>query len=361
MKQSITSLILYFIMITPLAYALDLNQLTLSDKIRDGYQLRVYASIPDARSLAVANDIKTVFVGNRRKDNLYAIHQGKIYRLAKNLNSPNGVAWRTPYLYVAEQNKITRYHYPTFRASLPKAEHVIDLPNYRHHGWRVIEISPDGKFLYVSLGAPCNICTTEYGTIARIDLYAKSKKLETIAYGVRNSVGLAFHPKNGTLYFTDNGIDNMGDDIPHEEINRLDVIGQHFGFPFYSGETRTKHPLPNNPPEFHLPIVKLPAHNAPLGIVFYQADKNLPHYIAPLHNKAIIALHGSWNRKIPDGYRVLMVDFTHNPAKVEILIDNFLEMKEGRGRPVDIATLWDGSLLISDDGHGKIYQLLKDG
>ena len=134
------------------------------------------------------------------------------------MNSPNGVAWRAPYLYLAEQNKITRYRFDEFSNQLPESRNLLsDLPNYRHHGWRVIEISPDGKFLYVSLGAPCNVCKVEnlHGTIARLDIYAKNdKKLEIVAYGVRNSVGLAFHPETGKLYFTDNGVDNMGDDLP---------------------------------------------------------------------------------------------------------------------------------------------------
>ncbi len=356
---------LLFLIILPVSvldsYALDLKQLTLAKSIRDNYHLRIYASLPDARSMAVANNIKTVFVGTRSDDRLYAIHQNKIHILAEGLKSPNGVAWRAPYLYLAEQHKITRYRFDEFSSQLPNAEFIIDLPNYRHHGWRVIEISPDGKFLYVSLGAPCNVCKVKnlYGTIARLDLIAPNKKLEVVAYGVRNSVGMAFHPENGKLYFTDNGVDNMGDDLPPEEVNRLDKIGQHFGFPYYGGgKARTSRPLPDA--DFTFPLVELPAHNAALGIHFYQSDKNLPLNIPELDGKAIIALHGSWNRRIPDGYRVVMVDFKRNPAKVEVLIDNFLDMREGRGRPVAIKTLWDGSLLISDDGHGKIYQLIKN-
>ncbi len=361
-------ILLLFLIILPNyigdSVALDLNQLTLAPSIRDNYHLRIYASLPDARSMAVAKNIKTVFVGTRRNDRLYAIHQDKIHILAEGLNSPNGVAWRAPYLYLAEQNKITRYRFDEFSSQSPKlpdAEFIISLPNYRHHGWRVIEISPDGKFLYVSLGAPCNVCKVEnlHGTIARLDLSNRDKKLEVVAYGVRNSVGMAFHPENNKLYFTDNGVDNMGDDLPPEEVNRLDENGQHFGFPYYGGgKARTSRPLVDG--DFTFPLVELPAHNAALGIHFYQSDKNLPLNIAELDGKAIIALHGSWNRRIPDGYRVVMVDFKRNPAKIDLLIDNFLNMQEGRGRPVAIKTLWDGSLLISDDGHGKIYQLTKN-
>ena len=362
MNKKIFLLFLLILSVSPLnSYALDVNQLTLAPSIRDNYHLRIYASLPDARSMVVADSIKTVFVGTRRKDRLYAVHQNKVHILASGLNSPNGVAWRAPYLYLAEQNKITRYRFDKFSTQLPKEEFIISLPNYRHHGWRVIEISPDGEFLYVSLGAPCNVCKVEnlHGTIARLNLNANEKKLEIVAYGVRNSVGLAFHPETGKLYFTDNGVDNMGDDLPAEEVNRLDKIGQHFGFPYYGGgKARTNRPLPNI--DITFPLIELPAHNAPLGIHFYRSYKNRPLNIPELDGKAIIALHGSWNRRIPDGYRVVMVDFKSNPAKVEVLIDNFLNMQEGRGRPVAIATLWDGSLLISDDGHGKIYQLTKN-
>ncbi len=350
------------------AHALDLSQLTLHPTIAKDYQLKIYADIPNARALAIAPELKTVFVSDRRKK-IYAIYNQQRYIVLDGLKAPHGLEWRMPYLYVGEQHRITRYRLMQSDITndiADKTELVADLPNYRHHAARSLRLSPDGEYLYVALGAPCNICRLEgvKGTIARLKLLPANnlsgQKLEIIAYGVRNSVGMAFRKNDTRLYFTDNGADNMGNDVPKEELNRVDKIGQHFGFPYYGGgNARTKFPLPSNPTDFTLPIAEFPAHNAPLGMHFYNSltESQYPDLIASLKNKALIALHGSWNRTVPDGYRVVMIDFNQKPAKVEKLIDGFLNMHEGRGRPVDVATLWDGSLLISDDGLGKIYQL----
>ena len=348
------------------AHALELSQLTLHADIANDYQLKIYADIPNARALAIAAELKTVFVSDRRKK-IYAIHNQQRYIVLDGLKAPHGLEWRSPYLYVGEQHRITRYHIRQSNIvnnGNLDAELIVNLPNYRHHAARSLRLSPDGGYLYVALGAPCNICRLEgvKGTIARIDLNAardiSQESLEIIAYGVRNSVGMAFRKNDTRLYFTDNGADNMGNDVPKEELNRVDKIGQHFGFPYYGGgNARTKFPLPDNPPEFTLPIAEIPAHNAPLGVHFYNSLTQYPNLIPKLQNKALIALHGSWNRSVPDGYRVVMIDFNQKPIKVEKLIDGFLHMKQGRGRPVDVATLWDGSLLISDDAQDKIYQL----
>ena len=352
--------VILFLSLQKHAFGLDLSTL----KINGDYKIEIYADVPDARSLSVAGGLKAIFVGTRG-DSLYAIHERQVILLADNLHVPNGVAWQAPYLYLAEQDKISRFKITAKNLknkNLPPAELLIKLPNYRHHGWRVLHISNDG-WLYVSLGAPCNVCSAQglHATISRLKIAPKMKKptkLEIVARGVRNTVGLDINPSDGKLYFTDNGVDNMGDDVPLEELNRLDKIGQHFGFPYYGGgDARTRRKLPKEKIEFTAPIATFPAHNAPLGVHFYRGNSAQSAFMPDFQGKALIALHGSWNRSVPDGYRVDLVDLSSDSATVSTVIDGFLDLTPYRGRPVDIATLWDGSILISDDNLEKVYRL----
>lgn len=329
----------------------------------DGFSIDTYAEVPGARSIAVAPEIGAVFVGTRG-DKVYGFHfnntrRGKVRQILSGLNVPNGVAWRDGWLYVAEQHRIVRY--AAFNLEIvetAEAEVLFDdLPDDSWHGWRYIAFAPDGM-LYVSVGAPCNVCETGglEGTIIRIN--PNGGEAEIFATGVRNSVGLDFHPTTGELHFTDNGADRMGDDSPPDELNHAPVKGLNFGFPFYGGGSdRTPQFLDDHAPgDAAFPELLFGAHVAALGIHFYRGDMFPDIY----RSAAFVAQHGSWNRSEPDGYRVVRVDFdnTGKATSYATFADGWL-LYDGQvlGRPVDIKEMPDGSLLVSDDRAGTIYRI----
>jgi hypothetical protein len=194
--------------------------------------------VDNARQMALGKN--TLFVGSRRAGKVYAIPlQGNRTPvvIADGLNMPVGVAFRDGDLYVSAVSRVLRLRDIEARlAKPPRPETVSEAwPTETHHGWKFIAFGPDGK-LYVPVGAPCNICDAgvdRYATITRLDV--GSGKLEVVARGVRNTVGFDWHPASGELWFTDNGRDMMGDDVPPDELNRLAKIGQHFGYPHCHG------------------------------------------------------------------------------------------------------------------------------
>ena len=354
----------------PLALAQDSFQVenlhVQSLKVQKPYRLSVFARAKGARSLAVAAEIGSVFISTRGS-RLYAFKDGKTHLLADNLNVANGIAWLAPYLYIVEQDKVSRYRFDKFYPRLPKLEAgnggvLFDqLPNKRHHGWRVATIGPERKRLYIAIGAPCNICSVSglEGTITRMALDGSA--VEIYASGVRNSIGLDFQPSSATLFFTDNGADLMGDNSPPEEVNHAPRKGMFFGYPWFGGGRDRTGKFANNPlpqtdgSKVSFPIATFTAHSAPLGIHFYRGEK-----FKDLRGDAFIALHGSWNRSSPSGYKVMRLQFSDDGSaqpRQSVFIDGFLNMRGGRGRPVDVKTHWDGSLLISDDERGLVYRL----
>jgi len=337
----------------------------------EGYSIEIYADdVPGARSMVLGQSTGTVFVGTR-ESRVYAVvdkdkdrKAERVVTILEDLNVPNGLAMHQGMLYVAEQHRIVRYPAPGFSLALPFAdmgEVIYDrLPDKAHHGWRYIEFGPDGK-LYVTVGVACNICDVEdpEGTILRMN--PDGTDAEVFARGMRNSVGLGFHPQTGVLHFTDNNTDMMGDDIPPGELNAAPKAGMHFGFPFYAGGD-VRHPdwQDQTPPqEVTFPVVEFAAHTAPLGIEFYAGDM-LP---AKYKNTAFVAQHGSWNRTTPIGYRLMHVEFDEagNATGHHVFIDGWLQNNEAWGRPVDILQLPDGSLLVSDDFQGVIYRIYYKG
>ena len=331
-----------------------------------GFSIEIYARVQEARTLVAVPELNAVLVGQRRGSKIHAIidHDGDyradIIRVVKTgLKSPNGIAWKDGYLYVAEQHRLVRFRGPTLDdIREAEAEVLYDaLPDDSWHGWRYARFGPDGG-LFVAVGAPCNICETNglEGTIVRFDPVTWQPAI--YASGVRNSVGLDFHPATGELYFTDNGADNMGDDSPPCELNHAPGPARWFGFPWYGGgDHRTgdfeDEPLPREPT---YPIVAFGAHVAPLGIRFYDGDMFPDGYTGD----AFVAQHGSWNRTIPDGYRVVRIRFENGLATgdYDIFADGFLQSNGAAwGRPVDVQPLADGSLLISDDRQGAIYRI----
>ncbi|GHE72093.1 PQQ-dependent sugar dehydrogenase [Roseivirga thermotolerans] len=338
----------------------------------EGFEISYYAkNIVDARSLARTEDGRTVFVSNRRRKNVYALTDtngdmvpDKIDTIVTGWNSPNGVAYKDGDLYVAEINRIHRFPDIINNLDQPKSEVIYDeYPTDGHHGWKFIAFGPDGK-LYVPVGAPCNVCDKEdenpvYATITRMN--PDGSGMEIYARGVRNTVGFTWHPQTGEMWFTDNGRDMLGDDIPACELNHAPQEGIHFGFPFWhqgdipDPEFGKKFPRS----QFKEPAYKFEPHSAPLGLRFYQGNMFPSQY----KNNLIVAQHGSWNRSQEAGhigYQLRFVQIENDKVvKSEIFADGWLdkEKNQGWGKPVDVLEMPDGSLLVSDDINHCIYRI----
>ena len=340
---------------------------SLSDlKLPNGFSISVFAEVENARSLAKSPS-GTIFVSTRKEDKVYALQDtdkngiaDKKFIIASGLKTPNGVAFKNGDLYVAEVSRILKYS--NIESNLdnpPKASVVYDkLPTDRHHGWKYIAFGPDGK-LYIPVGAPCNICESEqpiYASISRMN--ADGSGFETIARGVRNTVGFTWHPQTKEMWFTDNGRDMMGDNFPPCELNTLTKKGQHFGYPYCHGgefadpEFGGKYSCS----DFVKPAWKFKAHTAPLGLKFYTGSMFPSEYQGDL----IVAQHGSWNRSKKVGYKLMRVKIKDNKAiSSEVFVEGWMDdaTQKVTGRPVDVLVLDDGSMLVSDDYAGKVYRI----
>ena len=339
-------------------------------KLPPGFKIELYARVPGARSMVVMEDWGVVIVSSRGPNIHAVIDQDKdgradrVVRLFSGLKVANGIDWHDGFLYVAEQHRLTRYKAPDF-ATLARATPEVlydELPDDRWHGWRYARFAPDGA-LYVAIGSPCNICATQglEGTVTRFR--PPAWRPEVHASGVRNSVGFDFHPVTRQLYFTDNGADNMGDDSPPDEFNHAPTAGLWFGFPWYGGgHDRTPdfagQPLPR---EAAFPAVAFGAHVAALGISFYAGTR----FPAEYKGDAFVAQHGSWNRRVPDGYRVARVTFdkkTMTATGWETFAEGWLGADgDAWGRPVDVKMTRTGDMLVSDDRAGAIYRIRYGG
>lgn len=336
-------------------------------KLPPGFSIDYYArNVEGARSMTLSPN-GTLFVGSRDAGKVYAVRDRNndskaddVIVLAQGLDMPNGVAFRNGSLYVAEVSRVIRYDNIEASLEKPPAPVVVNdkFPSDQAHGWKYIKFGPDGK-LYVPVGMPCNICNKEgederYGTIMRME--PDGNQLEIFAKGIRNTVGFAWHPLTGELWFTDNGRDWLGDDTPPDELNRAPKIGMHFGFPFcHAGDI----PDPEfgnlrNCSEFTPPEMKLGPHVAALGMTFYTGSMFPEEY----KNQIFIAEHGSWNRKTPIGYRVSLVKLENNKTvSYEPFADGWLQGLAAWGRPVDVLVMPDGALLVSDDKNNAIYRV----
>ena len=325
-----------------------------------GFSIEVYAEVPNARSLALG-DNGTIFVSNRRQQAVYAVvpdddRKPQVIKLLDDLDSPNGIAIHDGDLYVAEVSRVTRYaNIESNLGSVPPAEVLdIDLPDKRHHGWRYIGFGPDGK-LYINIGAPCNVCR-EAGFAAIVRMNPDGSERETFANGIRKSVGFTWHPETEELWFTDNGRDMMGDNLPPGELNHAPVAGMHFGFPYCHG---TEIPDPEfgkqgSCEDYAAPAQELGPHVAPLGVKFYTGESFPDEY----RGQIFIAEHGSWNRSEKIGYRVTLVRLEHGqPVSYEPFAYGWLQGQEVSGRPVDLLVLADGSMIVSDDLEGRLYRI----
>jgi glucose/arabinose dehydrogenase len=334
-------------------------------KLPKGFQIAVYAdNVQGARELAVT-DSGLVFVGSNKAGKVYALVDAnkdgvaeKVVTVAEGLDHPNGVALLNGALYVGEISRIIKFDDIEKNYASKPTYKVIknDLPKETWHGAKYIKVGPDGK-LYVPIGAPCNVCDKEdeaYSKIWRMN--PDGSNWELYARGVRNTVGFTWHPVTKELWFTDNGRDEMGENMPSCELNVAPKAGMHFGFPYCHGGV-----LPD--PQFGKgkscdayvpPVAALGPHVAPLGLAFYTGAQFPEQY----RNQLLIAELGSWNRANKIGYQVRLVTLHGNKLVSDTaFIDGFLQNEEVSGRPVDIAMMPDGSILVSDDHAHKVYRV----
>jgi len=330
-----------------------------------GFEIELYATdVVNARAMALG-DNGTLFVGSRSAGKIYALvdenedmYAEKMYVISERLQAPSGVTFRDGSLYASAVDRILRFDDIENSLNNPPSPVVVtdNLPNERHHGWKFIDFGPD-DMLYVPVGAPCNVCIRPdpFSSILRIT--PNGSNMEVFARGVRNSVGFAWHPVTKTLWFTDNGRDNLGDNIPPGELNHAYKSGLHFGFPHCHGSDI---PDPRFGKEadcanFEPPAQTLGPHVAPLGMTFYDGEMFPNDYL----NQVFIAEHGSWNRSKKIGYRITLVRLNdyQEAVKYETFADGWLQGEKAWGRPADVMVMKDGSLLISDDTADSIYRI----
>ena len=351
--------------------------------LEEGFTLEVVTDeVPAARQIAEAPD-GTLFVGSSsncgRLTNVYAVvpnddGDADVVTVDSGLRCPSGVALRGDDLYVAALNRVLRYRNitDTYRGDPNPDVIADDLPGAAHHGWKYLVFGPDG-YLYVPVGAPCNVCDESderYATILRMD--PDTGETTVYAHGVRNSVGMAWHPVTRQLWFSENGRDRSGDNLPADEINRVETPGGHYGFPYFHQDHRSGQPVDYRDPAFgggrnaedylrseHL----IQAHSAALGVTFYNGDQFPSQYCGAM----FIAEHGSWNRYAAGkaGYRVSVLRFaqTDSPAGASAVYEPFVEWqvqhthRSHTGRPNDVVVARDGSLLVADDDRGRVYRV----
>lgn len=351
-------------------------------KLPSGFQIELYAIVPDARHIAIGSQGVATFVGTRKADVWVITDRDKdrvadeVKRFAPSVEFtiPNGVCFsKDGFLFIAEQNRVlvfpaAEFFYESPDVALgevvPAGKLIPESEASFNHTARVCRIGPDDK-LYISLGQPYNVPPAE-----KLDLYAKEgiggiirmdrdgKNREVFATGIRNSVGMQFNPANGDLWFTDNQVDGMGDDIPPGEINRISAPGQNFGFPWYGGgDTRTNEYKDAEVPAGVVPPERMmDAHAADLGMDIYSGSAFPAKYKGGIFS----AQHGSWNRTTPVGARVMFTPIGEDgkAGETEVFAEGWLNPDgEYLGRPVDVAQMRDGSLLVSDDLAGAVYRI----
>jgi glucose/arabinose dehydrogenase len=371
-------------------YAENLKKVLQQIKLPDGFRIELFAIVPDARGMAVSRNTAAVWVGTR-KTTVYSVNDRDMDNVADTVDEfspsvkfdiPAGACYSPDgFLFIAERNRLMMFPAAeyfmegsdTVAFAIVKQGDLIppEEESYNHTA-RACVIGPDNR-IYITLGQPFNVTPPE-----KVDLYRKwgiggivsfnrdGKDRQVIATGIRNSSGLAFNPKDKSLWFTDNQTDGMGDETPPGELNRVPKPGMWFGFPYYGGgEVRTDDYKGKSIPKeladkYVKPQVEMVAHAADLGMMFY-TGKMFP---AKYRNAIFVAQHGSWNAVKPRGARVMVtyLDDKGNAAKTEPFAEGWMNA-DGvyLGRPVDVQQYVDGSILVSDDKAGAIYRISYQG
>jgi glucose/arabinose dehydrogenase len=322
-------------------------------KLPKGFTVIKVIEVPGARQMAISPK-GNLFVGTMDEGKVYSISpEGKVSTLFTGLNMPQGVLWHENELYVSEIQRVAKV---IDLDKKPQLKTIREFPDKKWHGWKTLGKGPDGK-LYVPVGAPCNVCDEKlpFMSLHRMDF--DGKNFETIAQGIRNTVGFTWHPETKKLFFTEMGRDQMGDDTPPDEINVIQEKSPHFGFPYVHGKN-----IPD--PKFHsllpkslkltTPLHEIQAHSAPIGIAFFPKAK----YPKEFHDCFLVAEHGSWNRSIKSGYQVMKGCLRNDQVEsYEPFITGFKEGQKALARPVHFLFLEDGSFYLSEDEPGTILHI----
>ncbi len=335
-------------------------------KLPQGFSLQLYASdLPKARFMRFtaggdlllsrphSGDIMLL-----RRDADGDGHPDAVETVIDGLKRPLGIDLFGGYLYIAESNRIGRATFDSATGKLT-GDYVPLVEGFTDNGthWsKTLRFGPDGQ-LYLAQGTTCNVCVEEdarRNTLMRFRPDGSAGKI--IATGLRNSVGFDWAPWSGELYATDNGRDLLGDDFPPCELNRIEE-GRFYGWPYYNGDNVPDPDMGPDPlaaeREPTAPAHGFRAHNAPLGMTFVDTSGWPPGY----EHAALVALHGSWNRSTPDGYKVVSLHWTDKGIEERDFLTGFNQDGDIRGRPVDVAQGPDGAIYISDDYAGAIYRV----
>jgi len=358
-------------------------------KLPPGFKIDLYAIVPDARHMAVAPSTNMLFVGTR-KTTVWAVtdrtgsgvaDEVKAFAPSLNFKVPNGVCWtKDGFLVVVEHNRVLNFPAAEFFYEGPDVAVIevvaqgglipVEEESY-NHGARVCRVGDDGQ-LYIAVGQPHNVQPAGkvdtydklgIGGIMRMNAFDGTKR-EVFSRGIRNSVGMDFNPKDKSLWWTDNQTDGLGDEIPPGELNRSTTVGQHFGYPYWNGKFKVAGSSAavdlkdmKEPPNTVAPQLEFPAHQAQLGMTFYSGKK----FPAKYQGGMFVASHGSWNRTKATGALInfIPVNPDGSAGKSEVFAEGWLDSETGiyRGRPVDVAPMKDGSILVSDDFAGAIYRI----
>lgn len=358
-------------------------------KLPEGFKIELYAIVPDARYMAVAPSTNMLFVGTRKttvwavtdRNNDNVADEVKSFAPSIKFTNPNGVCWtKDGFLIVTESNRVLNFPAAEYFYEGPDVAVITVVPegglipveeqSFNHTG-RVCRVADDGK-LYITLGQPFNVQPKDkidlynkvgIGGVVRMNAFDGSAR-EVYAMGMRNPAGIDVSPKDKTIWTTDNQVDGLGDDVPPGELNRLTKAGQHFGFPYWNGKFKVAgSPAAGDlkdmkePANAVFPQVEFPAHQAQLGLTHYTGTAFPKKYQGGI----FVAAHGSWNRTTPSGYLInyVPVKADGTAGTSEVFADGFLDpvSKRALGRPVDVANLPDGSILVSDDYAGAIYRI----
>jgi glucose/arabinose dehydrogenase len=331
----------------------------------DGFGIGVFASgLKDPRMMTIGPD-GMLYVAERGAGRIIRLPDANqdgqadgVEVIAKGFSQPSSLAFSPDgSLYIAETARVWRLSNPDSQGIFQDRTVVIDDLPSGGHSTRTLLFSPDGSKLYVSIGSSCNVCIEPDNRRATIMQYnPDGSDGRVYATGLRNAVGITFQPGTLEMWATNNGRDNIGDDLPPETIYQVEV-GKDYGWP-YCHAGRIIDPdfgSANSCQAIEIPAVELQAHMAPLGLTFYTGNQFPSEYEGNL----FVALHGSWNRSVPVGYKIMRVPIISGQAgPAEDFATGWMTSSGNVwGRPVDVVTAPDGSLFVSDDGSGYIYRI----